>query len=61
MGILAEIRDFEDGFSVGEVEPRKVGVEAGLWGSKIWDTGGGADSCARLKVVSEVRHETLQD
>lgn len=39
LGVVAEEGDVEDGFCVGELQPREVGVEARLWGAKVWYAG----------------------
>jgi hypothetical protein len=37
--VVAEVRDVEDGFGVGQVEACEVGVEACFWGAEVGDTG----------------------
>lgn len=33
--IAAKVVEREDGFSVREIEPLEVGVEAGFWGAEV--------------------------
>lgn len=48
VGVLPEVADVEDGFSVGEVQALQVGVETGSGRAEVGDAGGGGYACAGL-------------
>lgn len=65
LGVLAEVRDIKHCFGVGQLEARKVGVDAGVWRAEIGDSSRRTDAstsllpCQRLvSIVSSIA--TLQ-
>jgi hypothetical protein len=58
--VIAKVRDVEDGFRVGEVQARKIGVETGLWRPEVWNASRRTYACACLKEVSESPEAALQ-
>jgi hypothetical protein len=37
--VVSEVGDIEDGFSIGEIEAREIGIEACIWRSEVWYSG----------------------